>query len=497
MPAAENVSYNVASQGRLRAGIVSGPAVPAWRAAQATDTWIQVPVAAALSTLNPSLDPSINPNYPSFPEYMSSLGTSWATICGAWNGGCYDRGRDEFLIPLTGGHADYAGNDYLALELRKDAPTWVRRCKPSGWDGSVQTLDQARLRPGSSGSTLVFASGVNAPLLYTGDRDEASDVDGFYVGMKVHVFGQAERTITAYAGATRTATVDVAFSGDQSGKLYAVANGPMVHGLKAEGTGRYSDGRARAVHTYNIPVYADLDDAPWMPVGGSGSSWSATQSNFQTLRVDRVNGAHTFSASPNNTIAASPFGAATAYDPTRGAKGSIWYIGQHGSAIGRLDLATRVWSQPLSFGVRSGEQCMCYLSGLDLLLIGSSLGAWAIYDPVANTLTSITVNGTPAGSNTSFGKASLEYVPKDGCVYWWNNPAGSTTVINKMAVPVNPKTNAWTITQTTPAGSNAVTPTAAQTNGTYGRFRYSSVLDGFLLFNDVAGPVYFYARGSL
>ncbi len=472
------------------------PQWPSWRRAQTANTFVEIPVAAPLSTLGPHLLPAINPNFPAFPEYMSAGGTSWASLCTAWNGGCYDTRRDHFYAgPITGGHADYAGNDMIVLELRSEVPTWYRRSLPTGWNGAVATNDQARLVSGS-GSTVVFPAGTQAPLLWDGSRDEASAVDDAYNGMTLNVFAQTSRTITDYVGATRTATVSPPFTVDMANRLFSVSNGPMVLGLNGEKSGRYADGRARSVHTYNIPVYAERDDSPWMPVGGSGYSWTASQGNSISLRVDRATGDHTFSTGPNSTITSAPFGAATASDPTRGPKGSIWYFGQGGTVFGRLDLATRTWTQSASCPARGGEQCLVRLPLHDLLLLGGTGSPWAIYDPKDNTWTNITVTGTPAGGNTSFGKAQLCYVLKDNSVYWWNNPTGSTTLLNKMTVPANPKTGTWTITQTTPHASNSVTPTPAQGNGTYGRFRHSVYLDEFIFFNDVAGPVYGYARAN-
>jgi hypothetical protein len=467
----------------------------------AANTWAQVPVAASLDSLNPRYDPALNPKFGinTFPEYMSSNG--WDGIVTAWCGACFDRGRDELLIPIAGGHADYAGNDQLVLQLRQETPQWVRRGKPSGWDNSVITNDQAQLQSGSTGSSAVLPSGTSAPLLWTGARDEGSSVDGFYVGMTLGTFSMGTRTITAYNGTTKVATLDSAWggSGDASGQRFYISNGgPMVAGLLGEKSGRYSDGRARAVHTYNIPEFADLDDAPYMAVGGSGPSWTSSQGYFDTLRIDRLTGAHTFSTAPSSTIAASPFGGACAYDPTRGTKGSIWYFGQNGSRMGRLDVATKAWTQSGASTSRGAEQTLLYLPGYDLLLLSSSSGTspWVIYDPAADTFTNITANvsGTPAGGVTNYGASQPCYVAADNSVYWWNNPSGSTTVINKMVVPASPKTGSWAITQTTPAGSNAVTPSARTANGTYGRFRYSSHLDGFVLLNSVTGPVYFYAR---
>ncbi len=472
---------------------------PSWRLSQTTDTWVEIPAVAALSTLSPNLNPALNPNYPDgFPEYMSAGATSFASWRTAWCAPCYDRVNGRILYPKQGGHADYAGNDYVRAFLRRNSLLWERVRNSSGVGDGVITNDQARLVSGS-GNTCVLPSGLQAPLIFGGIRDEASAVDDAYNGMSLFVFGQVEQTITDYVGATRTATVFPGFSGSVANALYSIADGPMVQGLLGEASGRYSDGRARATHTYNQPCYAELDNAVWLPTGGGGFSWTASQAVYNAVRIDAETGDHLFYDAPSTEVSASPFGAASAYDPTRGAKGSIWYIGQGAGRIGRLDCATGTWAQSGTFSVRGGEQCMCYLPGYDMLLLGSSAGVWAIYDCALDTYTNIgsSVSGTPAGGVTSYGSGQLLHVPADNNVYWWNNESGSTTLINKMAVPAAPKTDAWSMGQTTPHASNAVTPSARQPNGTYTGFMYDPLLDCFLLQNDVSGPVYSYARGSL
>lgn len=378
---------------------------PAWRTSQTAQTWVEIPVNAALSTLNPRLIEAINPNFPARPEYMSSDTTSWQTTFGAWNGATYDEDHHELGFPLQGGHADYAGNDYWVFRMLHG--DWVRRSNPSGWDGTVTTND-----------------------------------------------GQ-------------------------------------------EATGVYSDGRARSIHSYNKPVYASLDESYWIPVLGN-TSWSGAAGTFDTVRIAQTDGTHTRYGPASSTIAAAPSGGGGCYDPTRGSKGSLWWFGQGGSRFGRFDIASTTWFTGANIGARGGYMALCYLPGHDLILLASdNAPRWAVYDPVAETITNITVSGTAAGSVTDFGHAQPVYCAADDRVYWWNNPSGSTVAINYMVVPDDPKADSWTIAQTTADGTNAVTPSARQANGTYGRFAYSNFLDGFVLTNNVEGPVYFYARADL
>jgi len=207
-----------------------------------------------------------------------------------------------------------------------------------------------------------------------------------------------------------------------------------------------------------------------------------------------VDGSHTFSAGPSSALAASPYGGACAYDPTRGAKGSIWYIGQNSGRLGRLDIATRTWSQSALFAVRSGEQCLTYIPDHDLLLMGAGASPWGVYDPRLDTYTNITVSGSPAGGNTSYGKCNPCYVAAEDAVMWWDAPGGATTLMNNLAIPPQAKTGTWVLTQKTPAAGNSVAPTPRVSNGTYGRGWYSPAMDAFFVFNEVAGHVYGFKR---
>jgi hypothetical protein len=197
--------------------------------------------------------------------------------------------------------------------------------------------------------------------------------------------------------------------------------------------------------------------------------------------------------SPLNGYQVSTSG--SCFDSTRGTKGTIWWLGGGGSRFGKLDVDTLTWSTSANIGAQPSYVGLCILPG-DLMLCAFD-GAFKVFDMAAETLHTPTFSGTAAGSVTDYGHAQPYYCAADNRVYWWNNPSGSTVAINYMTVPANPKNDTWTIAQTTADGSNAVTPSARQGNGTYGRFWYSQFLDGFGLMNDVDGPVYFYARADL
>lgn len=472
----------------------SAAVLPSWRASQVAQTWIEVPVEAMLSTLNPANDPTLNPNYPSKPEYMSSISTSWVAMYSAWNGGVWNEARKRWANVITGGHADNASNEMFEYLLGLSTTRFERLTKPSGWDGSVITDDRPVTQAGSAGDTVVLAGGANAPVIF-GGTDGASNVNGAYVGQTISIASRPIKTITAYDGSTYTATVDSSYTDPIEGRFYLIGNG-TDHGTRGEQTGRYSDGRARSVHGYNKPVHVPADGAYYIPVLGA-PSWTASRGDANlTVRIDEYTGAHTFFSGPPSPLTGyAPAGSGSCYDPTRGTNGSIWWFGQNGSRFGRLDVETKEWTVTASIGAQAGYVALCRLPG-DLILLALD-GAFKVFDCAAETLSTPTFSGTAAGGVNDYGHAQPVYVAADNRVYWWNNPSGSTEAINYMTVPANPKTDTWTIQQTTPAGSNVVTPGARQANGTYGRFFYSESLDGFGLLNDVATAPLFYARADL
>ena len=112
--------------------------VPAWRVAIQANTWGEIPTANVLNDIRPALDPAINPNHPSAPEW----GGAFENMMGAWCGGCIDQVGVTFWIPIGGGHADYGGNEPYKLKLDVASPAWERVRLPTGaLPGAVVTND--------------------------------------------------------------------------------------------------------------------------------------------------------------------------------------------------------------------------------------------------------------------------------------------------------------------------------------------------------------------
>lgn len=116
--------------------------IPLWVTNAPYDRWGIVPVQATLSTIDPKLNPLINPNYPGDPEWYAWTGFNG--IVTAWCGACYNFTNDELWLPLSGGHADYAGNEPYKLSLNKATPTWTMVRPPSGAIGNLLTTNDGQ-----------------------------------------------------------------------------------------------------------------------------------------------------------------------------------------------------------------------------------------------------------------------------------------------------------------------------------------------------------------
>lgn len=262
-----------------------------------------------------------------------------------------------------------------------------------------------------------------------------------------------------------------------------------------EARGTYSDGRPRSIHTAGKwcyvpgvgPALMALGGGAWQPARG-GKNWS--------VFVDERTGEAAYTSELANVGLTDNAG--TCYDPTRHA---IWL------SIRNRTLVTR-YNIPASGGVHQGRftevgrddpgygnQNLCYLPGHDCLLVGDafddeSVSRWRVMDCKTGEWFRPSFNGVLNGPR-SVGSGQLRWVPSLGAACFWDN-ATQTTLITKVTPGVNARTDPWTIGSLPVSGSNAVNPSARQGNGTYGRFAYAPALGGFLLFNSVSGPTYFY-----
>lgn len=263
-----------------------------------------------------------------------------------------------------------------------------------------------------------------------------------------------------------------------------------------DATGLYSDGRVRSTHSYNTPVYVPgvgpflAGQTSVSSSGGGGPRWA--------VKFNETTGVATPLAVASASGASTP--AAACYDPTRGAQGSIWRRWGGTSAMQRYDVAANTWSTVGSVQVLGSDASLTYLPGHDCILIGlgsagSQLvaGGWMVFDCAAGTYHYPTFTGAPAINNPGTGgmwpgECQPVWVPSLGCACAWDN-ASATTFITTLTPGANPRTDAWTVGTLNVSGSNTVTPSAAQGNGTFGRFMFWPSANVFILLNahDAAG----------
>jgi hypothetical protein len=120
-----NLSDAVSTKMRITANPslpVSG--VPAWLAGKAVNEWVSIS-----GTNLSSVQPNPLPNTPGGTSAPASKITAW---CGA----ALKRSTAEYIIGMSGGHADYAGSETDALRLSDDAPAW-REVTPRSPDNTL------------------------------------------------------------------------------------------------------------------------------------------------------------------------------------------------------------------------------------------------------------------------------------------------------------------------------------------------------------------------
>ena len=255
-----------------------------------------------------------------------------------------------------------------------------------------------------------------------------------------------------------------------------------------ETTGIYSDGRPRAIHSYNKPCYVPGVGPVITVQGGTYKVGGSANGTLKPIVINETTGEGTFkTAGTMSNVDTS--GSGSCYDPTRHA---LWYRSSGTGGFYKYDITGDSWAaQGSSFAV-SGYSGLEYLPDYDCILwINSGLtNGFAVFDCATTTLYQPSKTGSLTGMSLS-GEAQPRRFTATQVALWDN--ATSTTQINVMSFASNPRTDTWQISQLSVDGSNAVTPTAAAANGTYGRFFYSSNLSGFGVINSITDQIYFYA----
>lgn len=112
-------------------------ALPPWRTGMAIGEWKQLG-SADLTLVKPAVQP----------------GGGWYGRIDAWNGFAADTVNNVLYLGGAGGHADYAGNEMYALDLKLAAPQWVLQMEPS--PSAVYTVDQEYYTDGKPSPTHTY-----------------------------------------------------------------------------------------------------------------------------------------------------------------------------------------------------------------------------------------------------------------------------------------------------------------------------------------------------
>jgi hypothetical protein len=262
---------------------------------------------------------------------------------------------------------------------------------------------------------------------------------------------------------------------------WSLLAGPSTDVGGSEESGYYPDGLPRARHTYDYIVYLPAFGR-FCSFGGAGmypSGQMNTQNtdcfNLTTQKWERY---------AATIILGENIGAFSALDPTTG---HSWIHGTAGdSTLAEFDPVANTWTAHGTTWTENAYFSYSLTAAIDptrRLLVAVGGGAaysWDLTQPASVAAVAL----TPGGDLTAqqVGSPGFVYDPVvDKFVAW----AGGTDVYT-----LDPAT--WTWSHTATASTNTVTPTAAATNGTFGRFRYIPSKNAFITVSAMDGDVYVY-----
>ena len=393
------------------AGSFVGRLIPAWVSAAAVGTWGTIPATNLLSDLNPANNASINPNFPSPPEWLNTQ----SAIVSAWNSMSVNLATGEIWV-WGGGHADYGGNEPYVLDPRSNAPVWVMRRYPSGAIGNPIT-------------------------------------DG------------------------------------------GVGNSAAL--IAASATGFYSDGRPRPPHTYNSTVYVP------------GKGMSATNLYYVFPHVNGPSKAVYFNEATNDWGLLSDYVAlgdsnavngGCCYDPSRNC---VWALGHGTYNMLKINCATGVATRHGAVDNHAYRPILKYdiASGLIYIISESpAASAWpdtasrmTVFDPADSIFYVLPASTGSLPASQYISGNAVAWDEGGGRLLLWNFQ-GDRSQVGVLTRPAsgNLRTTAWAASSFTIDAANAVTPTTAQVNGTFGRFEYLPTLGICVLLNSTNQPVYFF-----
>lgn len=256
-----------------------------------------------------------------------------------------------------------------------------------------------------------------------------------------------------------------------------------------EATGLYFDGNPRPPHTYNrcifVPNYGVV-------IAVQGNVYKSGQAGTrQLINLNPDTGAMTMGF--ENPYAYGSRGAAC-YDSSRN---RVYWRGSNNGRMSWFDVGSETWFEGGASGESSDYISLTYIPSLDLVVWldpSDATNKIKIFDPADNSYSYPSIgNATPP--ELSFdGQFQAVWVESLQALAMWNNST-STENITLLSKGVDAKVNNWNFSTISVDPNNTVTPTAKQANGTYGRFGYSSQLNGFYLVNSTTTDTYFFSLG--
>lgn len=231
------------------------------------------------------------------------------------------------------------------------------------------------------------------------------------------------------------------------------------------------------------------------------TAWEHTYllGNLGTTPAWEIHTTYPYPAYPANSNPwAARLGAFGAYDPT---SGLYFYHTANGKGeLASYNANTDTWKQ---YGggngfpketYNSSLYCTAAVDPVDKLFVavgyqcmgstGTGIGAWDISNPRASYITGYRPTATGVGV-TAIQQAHNPGFIWDSAINKFVAWSGGSTVYT-----LDPTTWAWTAV--IPSSANTVTPTAANPQGTFGRFQYDPKLNVFVVVNATNQDVYIY-----
>lgn len=250
-----------------------------------------------------------------------------------------------------------------------------------------------------------------------------------------------------------------------------------------ETTGYYPDGKPRSRHTYEYLEYLAPPFDRFCSFGASGMypSGQVTIGNVDCFNFDNLQWER-YADAPSYGI-----GATTAYDPV---KGHAWVHGTESRPrLAEFNPTANSWA---TRGTDQSDLAFNYRVVAEIdpvrrkyVVIGGGVAAsWNI--DATGTLVRTNLSTTGATGILSAVVPGLAYDPVSDRLVAWNGGAD--------VYVLNMDTLVWT--RTVPAATNLVVPTAANPQGTNGRFRYMPSKNAFIVVNSIDEDVYIYKLTS-